>query len=71
MRKRSPSAAPASSIRITRRSRAEIERLRAQHANVVVYDCHSIRSVIPRLFEGTLPHFNIGTNGGTSLRPGR
>jgi len=47
----------------------EIERLRAQHANIVVYDCHSIRSVIPRLFEGTLPHFNIGTNGGTSCAP--
>ncbi|KFG69943.1 N-formylglutamate deformylase [Microvirga sp. BSC39] len=46
--------------------RAEIERLRSKHANVVVYDCHSIRSVIPRLFDGTLPHFNIGTNGGTT-----
>ncbi|WP_193557228.1 N-formylglutamate deformylase [Microvirga pakistanensis] len=45
---------------------AEIERLRARHHNVVVYDCHSIRSVIPRLFEGTLPHFNIGTNGGST-----
>jgi N-formylglutamate deformylase len=46
--------------------RAEIARLRTKHDNVVVYDCHSIRSVIPRLFEGTLPHFNIGTNGGTT-----
>lgn len=45
---------------------AEIERLRARHGNVVVYDCHSIRSVIPRLFEDILPHFNIGTNGGTT-----
>jgi len=49
--------------------RAEIERLRARHAKVVVYDCHSIRSVIPRLFEGTLPHFNIGTNGGVTCAP--
>jgi N-formylglutamate deformylase len=49
--------------------RAEIARLRARHANVVVYDCHSIRSVIPRLFDGTLPHFNIGTNGGTTCAP--
>jgi formiminoglutamase len=49
--------------------RAEIERLRTQHAKVVVYDCHSIRSVIPRLFEGTLPHFNIGTNGGSTCAP--
>ncbi len=46
--------------------RAEIERLRSKHPHVVIYDCHSIRSVIPRLFEGTLPHFNIGTNGGTT-----
>ncbi len=42
----------------------EVTRLRAQHPKVVLYDCHSIRSVIPRLFEGTLPHFNIGTNSG-------
>ncbi|MGO4526376.1 N-formylglutamate deformylase [Microvirga sp. 2MCAF35] len=46
--------------------RAEIERLRARHDTIVVYDCHSIRSIIPRLFDGTLPHFNIGTNGGTT-----
>ncbi|MBB4039420.1 formiminoglutamase [Microvirga flocculans] len=49
--------------------RAEIDRLRSKHAHVVVYDCHSIRSVIPRLFEGTLPHFNIGTNGGVTCAP--
>jgi formiminoglutamase len=44
----------------------EIARLRERHATVVLYDCHSIRSVIPRLFEGELPHFNIGTNKGAS-----
>jgi formiminoglutamase len=43
---------------------AEIARLRADHARIVVYDCHSIRSVVPRLFEGELPVFNIGTNDG-------
>ena len=48
---------------------AEIARLRARHACVVLYDCHSIRSEVPRLFEGTLPNFNIGTNGGTSCAP--
>ncbi len=48
---------------------AEVERLRAAHDRVVVYDCHSIRSVIPRLFEGRLPAFNIGTNGGASCAP--
>jgi len=49
--------------------RTELERLRARHPNVVVYDCHSIRSIIPRLFEGTLPHFNIGNNGGVTCAP--
>lgn len=44
----------------------EVARLRARHAAIVVYDCHSIRSVIPRLFEGQLPQFNIGTNDGKS-----
>jgi N-formylglutamate deformylase len=45
---------------------AEIARLRQRHPRVVVYDCHSIRSRIPRLFEGELPVFNIGTNSGKS-----
>lgn len=47
----------------------EIARLRGVHARIVVYDCHSIRSVVPRLFEGELPHLNIGTNGGASAAP--
>jgi formiminoglutamase len=47
----------------------EVARLRAIHPRVVVYDCHSIRSVIPRLFDGELPHFNIGTNGGRACDP--
>lgn len=45
---------------------AEIARLRGEHAKVVLYDAHSIRSRIPRLFDGELPQFNIGTNGGTT-----
>lgn len=47
----------------------EVAHLRSLHPTIVVYDCHSIRSVIPRLFEGTLPHFNIGTNGGATCAP--
>lgn len=43
---------------------AELERLRARHGKVVLYDAHSIRSHVPRLFDGELPVFNIGTNGG-------
>jgi len=45
---------------------AEIERLRAMHPRLVLYDAHSIRSRIPRLFEGELPQFNLGTNDGAS-----
>lgn len=45
---------------------AELKRLRGLHTKIVLYDCHSIRTVIPRLFDGELPTFNIGTNGGAS-----
>jgi N-formylglutamate deformylase len=48
---------------------AEIDRLRTLHQKIVLYDCHSIRSVLPRLFEGTLPVFNLGTNDGRSADP--
>jgi formiminoglutamase len=48
---------------------AEIDRLRGLHDRIVLYDCHSIRSVLPRLFEGTLPVFNLGTNDGKSADP--
>ncbi|MEQ8448607.1 MAG: N-formylglutamate deformylase [Nitratireductor sp.] len=48
---------------------AELERVRAIHGYAVLYDCHSIRSVIPWLFEGTLPDFNIGTNMGSTCAP--
>lgn len=47
----------------------EIVRLRGSHRTVALYDCHSIRSVIPRLFEGELPAFNLGTNSGASADP--
>ena len=46
--------------------RAEADRLRKQWPRIVVYDAHSIRSQVPRLFDGTLPQFNIGTNGGVT-----
>ena len=45
---------------------AEVARLRAIHRAVVLYDAHSIRSRIPRLFDGELPNFSIGTNSGAS-----
>jgi N-formylglutamate deformylase len=49
--------------------KGEIDRLRDLHPKVVLYDCHSIRSLIPRLFEGMLPVFNLGTNDGNSADP--
>lgn len=48
---------------------AEVARVKARHGVAILYDCHSIRSVIPFLFEGTLPDFNIGTNNGTTCDP--
>lgn len=40
----------------------EIERVKALHGIAVVYDCHSIRSRCPFLFDGVLPDFSIGTD---------
>lgn len=49
---------------------AEIERVKAEHGYCVLWDCHSIKSVVPRLFPGTLPTLNLGTNSGASCAPG-
>ena len=48
---------------------AEIERLKQAHERVALYDAHSIRSRIPRLFDGELPLFNLGTNSGRACSP--
>ncbi|MHC5306542.1 N-formylglutamate deformylase [Bartonella sp. LJL80] len=48
---------------------AEIDRVKALHGFAVLYDCHSIRSHIPFLFEGKLPDFNVGTNDGKTASP--
>lgn len=48
---------------------AEVERVRSLHGVAILYDCHSIRSTIPFLFDGLLPDFNIGTDGGRSCAP--
>ncbi|HEX6636652.1 MAG TPA: N-formylglutamate deformylase [Steroidobacteraceae bacterium] len=49
--------------------REQLDRLRTRHDRVVLWDAHSIRSRVPRLFEGELPQFNIGTNNGASCAP--
>ena len=38
--------------------------MKAIHGVAILYDCHSIRSLIPFLFEGRLPDFNVGTDMG-------
>jgi N-formylglutamate deformylase len=44
----------------------EAKRHWGKYHRVVIYDAHSIRSQVKRLFEGELPQFNIGTNNGAS-----
>jgi N-formylglutamate deformylase len=48
----------------------EIARLRGRFERVALFDAHSIRSRIPRLFDGELPVFNVGTNAGASCNAG-
>ena len=43
-----------------------ITELRDRHGYCVLFDCHSIKSVVPRFFDGILSDFNIGTAEGTS-----
>lgn len=48
---------------------AEMQRVKDIYGFAILYDCHSIRSHIPFLFEGILPDFNIGTNSGATSAP--
>lgn len=48
---------------------AQVQQIRAQHGHVVLFDAHSIKSTLPWLFDGTLPHMNLGTAGGSSCAP--
>lgn len=50
--------------------RRHIERIKHQHGYAVLYDAHSIRAELPRLFDGRLPDMNLGTAKGTSCAPG-
>lgn len=40
-----------------------------RHGHAILYDCHSISPVVPRLFDGHLPMLNVGTNHGSSCAP--
>jgi N-formylglutamate deformylase len=46
--------------------KAELARLRALHANVLLWEAHSIAGELPRLFAGKLPDLNFGTSDGES-----
>jgi N-formylglutamate deformylase len=47
----------------------ELQRMRAEHGVAMLWDAHSIASVVPRFFEGRLPDLNLGTASGTSCAP--
>lgn len=47
----------------------ELQRIHAQHGRAGLWEGHSIRGVVPFLFEGRLPDLNLGTAAGTSCSP--
>lgn len=49
---------------------AELARVKAHHGFALLYDAHSIRSHVPRLFDGRLPDLNLGTARGASADSG-
>ncbi|NOT86774.1 MAG: N-formylglutamate deformylase [Lysobacter sp.] len=51
--------------------RDELDRLRAAHGRVLLWEGHSIRGECPFLFDGRLPDLNLGTASGASCAPGR
>lgn len=47
----------------------EIAAVKARHGYCILLDAHSIRSRVPRFFEGRLPDLNLGTSDGKSCSP--
>lgn len=43
--------------------------IKQQHGFAILIDAHSIKSQVPRFFDGQLPDINIGTNSGLSCSP--
>ena len=48
---------------------AELEALKERFGIAILFDAHSIKPTVPRLFEGRLDDFNLGTADGTSASP--
>ena len=47
----------------------ELARIRNAHGVALLYEAHTIRSRVPRFFNGVLPDFNLGTADGKSCAP--
>jgi len=48
---------------------AELKKTKERFDYAILLDAHSIRSEVPRLFEGRLPDLNLGSNSGQSAAP--
>jgi N-formylglutamate deformylase len=48
----------------------ELAALKEKHGYALLWDAHSIFSVVPRFFQGTLTELNLGTAEGRSCGPG-
>lgn len=48
------------------RLRLALDGIRTRHGVAVLFEAHSIRSRVPRFFDGRLPDFNLGTADGAS-----
>ncbi|AHI73776.1 N-formylglutamate deformylase [Burkholderia thailandensis] len=48
----------------------ELQRLTDAYGRALLWEAHSIRSHVPRFFDGRLPDFNFGTSNGASAAPG-
>lgn len=51
------------------RLRDALARIRERHGIAVLYEAHTIRSQVPRFFEGVLPDLNLGSADGASCAP--
>ena len=51
------------------RLRQTLDAIRERHGFALLWDAHSIRSRVPRFFDGRLPDLNIGTANGESCAP--
>ena len=52
------------------RLRTALAEIKARHGYALLWDAHSIFSILPRFFKGKLPDLNLGTASGKSCAPG-